>query len=375
MALIWADFPSGQKGLYGTTVANMLNGVWAEFQSTVGTSYSALVIDPDPTIGSNGIVFTASSSTSSSGNASQSGRLALPAEVTTLGLAFRFWLAKLPSTATAAPFISFRNNANVDILTLRVSTTGQLVAVTGASADGIGGSTLGTSNPVLTANAYHHVEIKTTMGAGTGALEVRVNGVVASGLTLSGLALGSNNIAQFVLGCSDPAGSADSTMKAYWKDLIVWDTTGSHVNDFQGAVAVRDIVPDADVSLNWTPSTGATGWDLIDEGDTGPNDADYISADNSLPSPAVFTMTDLPPDVVSVRAVMPIGRLVKSDGGDCTVQISVSPNNIDYDDGADRPITVASTYWWDVSYLSPDTGSAWTPTEVNSMRYKVNRTT
>ena len=43
MALQWADFPSGQKGLYGVDEDYMLNGVYAQ------ASQVALEVDPDPT--------------------------------------------------------------------------------------------------------------------------------------------------------------------------------------------------------------------------------------------------------------------------------------------------------------------------------------
>jgi hypothetical protein len=34
MAIIWADFPSGQHGLYGSTIAHMFNGIWAGYSGT-----------------------------------------------------------------------------------------------------------------------------------------------------------------------------------------------------------------------------------------------------------------------------------------------------------------------------------------------------
>lgn len=375
MALIWADFPSGQRGMYDTTGSYMLNGVWAEIFSA-GSTYDCLVDDPDPEIGSNGIVLTALCGTTASGANSQHVRLALPAEVTTLGLGFRMWLAKLPSDPINTPFIQFRTNTNTEILTVRLSTTGQLIIASGASVHGQGGTTLSTSNPVLTANAWNHVEIKATKGAGDGAVEIRVNGAVA--VNLSSLTLSASNIAQFAFGCSErasdggPGAGGDGAMIAYWKDLIVWDTSGSHVNNFQGAVFVYDLVPDGDNSLNWTPSTGATGYNLVDE--DLPVDTDYISADVTQTTPTIFTMTDLPPDVVSVKAVMNIGRMIKTDGGDCNVEMALSPNGTDWDAGADRPITVANTYFWDVSHTSPDTAAAWTPDEVDDILYRVDRT-
>jgi hypothetical protein len=369
MSIIFADFPSGQLGLYGTVTADMLNGIWAEVASA-GAPYNALVADPDPSIGSAGVVFYADGATASSGSATEGGRLAIPTEVTTLGVGFRMWLAKLPTTPSRAPFLDFRTSVNAVILTMRVTTTGQLEVASGTT-NGQGGSTLGTTTgPVITANAYNHVEIKATKGAGTGAAEIRVNGV--SVLALTGLTLSASNIAQIFIGVSDASGGDDANMKAYWKDLVLWDTAGSVGNDFQGSVAVRDLYTDADIDLNWTPSTGTTGWDLLDK--TAVDDSTYIQAGDPPPDPAVFSLTDLPADVTSVRALIPIYRSIKTDGGDCNLQTGLTPNNTDWDDGADTPITTAYTFRWDVSELSPDTAAPWTPTEVDDAYVRINRT-
>jgi hypothetical protein len=372
MSIIWADFPSGQLGIYGTNRANMLNGIWAEVSSQ-GSAYAALVADPDPNVGANGVVFFSNSSTASSAESYKGGRLAIPAEVTTLGLGFRWWLDKLPSNTGSFPFVSFRTNTNTDILTVRVTTTGQLQLATGASDSGHGGTTLATSiGPVLTANAYQHVEIKATKGAGTGAVEIRVNGIEIPSLTITGQAMGASNIAQIFVGSAEEAGGSDANMNSYIKDLVLWDTSGTEGNDFQGSVAVRDLYTDADISLNWTPSTGSTGWDLLDK--TSVDDATYISAASSAISPYVASLTDLPDDVTSIRALLPIVRAVKTDGGDCNIQVGLTPNNTDWDDGADRPVTTASTFYWDVSQVSPDTLAPWTPVEVNSAYVRIDRT-
>ena len=124
-------------------------------------------------------------------------------------------------------------------------------------------------------------------------------------------------------------------------------------------------------SFNWTASTGSTGFNLIDE--AGPDDADYVQAANPPPAASTFTLSDLPADVTSVRGLISLVRAKKTDGGDGNLQVSLQSNSVD-DLGADRPITTADTYWWDVSELSPDTGVAWTPAEVDAAKIKIDRT-
>lgn len=364
--IIWADFPSGQQGLYGSTLSYTLNGIWAGYSGTFASSFVALVNDPDPNIGSAGKVLRFNPTSSTGAFGAIDFRFALPAGATAeVGVGCRLWLDQLPvlDTERGNARILWKTTGNVLIAYLEVGATGQITARNSA------GTSLGATGPVLVANAYNHIEARCLRHASAGEIEVRVNGVTV--LDLDTLALGSSDIGTMALG-TDRSLAAGPYSFPHFKDVVFWDRSGTSGNDFQGSVAVHDLYPDGDISLNWTASTGATGYNLIDE--TAPNDADYIQAGDPAPSPAVFSLTDLPEDVTSVRALLPIVRAVKTDGGDCNLQVSVTPNNTDWDDGADRPITTAFTYWWDVSHTSPDTSAAWTPSEVNAAYVKANRT-
>jgi hypothetical protein len=87
-----------------------------------------------------------------------------------------------------------------------------------------------------------------------------------------------------------------------------------------------------------------------------------------------FEMENLPPDITSVRALISVTRHRKIDGGDGNVQTALSPNGTNWDNGADRPITTAFQYDFDVSEVSPVTSSPWTPVEVDSLKLRINRT-
>lgn len=355
MSIIFADFPGGQVGLYGSSISNILNGLWAEIiDSDSGSSNTTLTNDPDPNIGSSGRVLR----TLATFNGTQAVRFVLPTASTTGGFGCRLWMGSLPSTNTSTPFISFRNNANANLQILRILSTGAI---------SFAGQT--TSGPVVVANAYNHIEVKLFMSATVGTAEVRVNGVPV--IAATGLNTGTDQIAQYTIGC-DATILVTAASDSYWKDMVFWNASGSVGNDFQGSVAVRDLYTDADIDLNWTPSTGSTGWDLLDK--TAVDDTTYIEAGDPPPDPAVFSLTDLPADVTSVRALLPIYRAIKTDGGDCNLQAGLTPNNTDWDDGADNPITTAYTFRWDVSELSPDTAAPWTPTEVNDAYVRINRT-
>ena len=365
MSIIWADFPSGQQGLYGSSYADMLNGIWGAWEGNTGNTI--LVDDPDATIGSAGKVLRATSNTTTLSGA----RFPLPGgATTTVGVGLRLYMSALPSGNWGTwhgPLIGYRTIANASVCYLTVLSNGAIAVATGS-----GGTTLlgTTGTPVVTANAWNHIEMKVTRDAAAGVCEVRVNGVTV--LNLTGLALGATDTAQIFLGSQAWNFNNLNRGLNYFKDLVIWDNLGSHGNDFQGSVSVRDLATDADVSLNWTPSTGSTGWDILDN--VPANDTIYIAAGDPPPSPADFGLTDLPVDVTSVRALLPIARTWKTDGGDCNIQMSLTPNGVDWDAGADRPVTTAPTYWWDVSHVSPDTAAPWTPAEVNNANLRIDRT-
>lgn len=74
-----------------------------------------------------------------------------------------------------------------------------------------------------------------------------------------------------------------------------------------------------------------------------------------------------------MSALIPVVRVRKTDGGDGNVQVGLNSNG-DSDLGSDRPITTAFTYYWDVSEISPDTATAYTPVEVNAVTMTIDRT-
>ncbi len=365
MAIIWADFPSGQRGLYGTTIAHMLNGIWAAIEGTFASSFTFIVNDPDPNIGAAGAVLQFHND-GATGVFSILTRFTMPSVQPTVGIAFRMWLSAFPigDVSRGNPQWGYRTIANAAVCRLAVGASGQIRAYNPA------GTFIAESGPnAVVVNAYNHVETKVLRDAAAGTIEVRVNGAVK--LTLAAQALGATNIANLFVGQEGEASEANDRF-VYYKDIVFWDGTGSYATDFQGSVAVHDLLTNADISLNWTPSSGATGWNLLDENP--PNDADYISAADPPPAAAVFGLTNLPTDVTSIRALLPIMRAVKTDGGDCNIQSGLTPDNVAWVNGADVPVTVASTYYWSAIHTSPVTAAPWTPAEVNAAYVRVNRT-
>lgn len=355
MAAQWADIPSGDLGLYDGTTAKMLDGIWAEVAN------SDLKYDPDPSITTTGRCVQLGGNANSGGGI----RKVLTGPRDTVGMACRLWLDNLPTSNNVRPGpFNFQNDANTVICRTLINTTGTISVLNAA------GTVLGTSSvPVITANAWTHLSCKATFAGASGAVSIEREGLPV--LTLTGINIGSAQCPQvYFINNGDVTGASTTT---YVKDLFIWDGLGTVNNDHSGPVSVyrRKVV--ADVSSGWSKSAGATEYGLLDE--TPPDDADFIYANKTLPAASILELQDLPEDVVSVRAVFMVGRMQKSDGGDCKVQMSMTPNaGVDYATGADRAITTAYTYWFDAVELSPDTGLPMTPIEFNASRIKTNRT-
>lgn len=332
---------------YGSDETFPLDGVWA------GWGTATLSTDPDGVSGGKVTLL----------GGGYTIRKVLSSDQTTVGAAFRVWFSDLPTDNTNEIF-QWRDNANSAQCTVNVTSTGAISVFRGDN----GGTLLATTaTPVITAGGWWHIEVKAFINDSAGTLEVRVNGVPKIDLdTIDTKATSVAGCGQVVWG--DNSISSD---RFYLKDVVIWDGTGTTNNDFIGDVQVVSLVPVSDSALNWTPSTGSTGWNLVDESD--PNDADYVSADDTLPDAVVFNLSDLDEDVVSVKGLMSFVRMMKTDGGTAQVQVGlVSGTNTDQ--GVDRAITVAETYWMDTSELDPDTAAAWTPIAVNALKLRIDRT-
>jgi len=353
MAIVHAD----NFSIYGTNAALMLNGIYASAANLT------LVADPDGLSGGRVCRFTGGGQAASSGI-----RFVLPASATKVGIAQRVWLPNLQfSTVPPIPFFcGWLGPSNEFLLTVTPTGTGRIQVRLGSPSSGT--LLFTTENPVVTANGWYHIEAALDTGAGT--LEVRVEGLTV--VSLDSLTI--NPIYQIAVGTTTDITSAGYVW--YSKDLVIWNGEGSFNNDFLGSVLVHNLTTASDVSLNWTPSTGSEGWSILDN--IPPNDSQYIAAPYSVdppnyPDPYVGTMTDLPIEATSVKAVITFVRAAKTDGGDGSLQVGLISDGV-VGLGAERPITVAQTYWRDVFETDPATSAAWLPQAVNDANIQINRT-
>lgn len=346
--------------IYGTNAALLLNGVYAE------TNGASLPTDPDGispghvlSLGAAGAAFV---------------RFAMEENVAVCGLACRVWFDTLPpgvQNELPRPHTIY-DATGTSLADVRVQTTGRLSLYVGNT------KIAETPTPAITANGWYHIETKFTQGgAGASAVEVRVEGITV--IDEDSMSFQNDNlISQGLIYNAYSNTEGQTAYKA--KDFVIWNGEGSYNTDFLGSVIVANLTPTSDAALNWTPSTGSTGYEILDN--IPPNDAEFLSApydpsEPHFPDAYRATLSDLPVEATSVKALITFVRAAKSDGGDGSLQVGVisDPDGTPATAlGADRPITVAQTYWRDVFETDPKTSAPWLPAAVNDADVQLNRT-
>ena len=326
---------------YGTSLSYMLDGLpYAQVSS------SALVADPDGVSSGRVLVYAVM-------------RVALPNVTSKVGAAFRCWMSQLPAGPTNRFSVALFTDPGNSVIRANF-----IVEPNGAMTiqDAAGTIVATTTNPVVAPQSWFHYECM--VDTSTGDYELRIEGItILTGTSALLVASTIGNIRFFGSGVGGPT--------PYLKDLIIWDGTGTVNNNFMGTVSVYTLALNSDVSSDWTPSTGTSDYQLLDE--TTPNDADYISAGIAVPYSSVMGMSDLASDVVAVRGLQTMVRASKSDGGDATLVVGVK-SATNTDTGANHAVTTAKKYWFDISELDPDTGALWDPLAVNAANLVIDRT-
>lgn len=359
MAIVWADgFDHYGNGTTGTEGRDfMKQGAWAELSSGNGTPP---YIENDNSRTGDCCMRVAFNSL---GTDSPKARRVLGASQIVVGCALGIYFHSLPNSNGNWGF-QFRNNSNQNIVYVCIQSDGAIAVYTGS-----GLSLLASSDPVITALSWQHIEAKVIIDNVVGAIEVRVNGLTV--INLTDLNLGTSGSTQMVFGM--PAGKGGEASKTVdWDDIVVWNDVGANNNDFLGPVRVETLFPTADTAqADWSFSGAASGYECIDEN---PNDADttYIASDTAG-QVSEFEFADTPPETANIKGIyIPLsGKLVAAGTGN--VQVSLV-SGVDVSLGPDQTLTTAYTYWGGVHELDPATGEAWTKEAVDAALIRIEKT-
>lgn len=348
MALLWCD----GFDHYGT-VARLTDGAWAEIGCALNTA--------NPRTGTSCLYFNA---------VTQSGlaRRVLGGAKTTVGLGGAIYLENLPTDNDKERLFGFHDTANNAQISIVIQSTGIIAVKRG----GPTGTQLGDSvTPAIVADAYQHIEVFILFSQTVGTVEVRVNGVTV--VSLSGqdtCATALTECSQVVVGAIVGAGS--SSIQLYVDDTFCYDNTGSYNNTFIGDRRVLTLFPNANTATaDWTPVGAATGYECIDEANPDEDTTYITAATTGLVSE--FGLQNLPAGVSVINAVVMVERARKTEAGTANTKVSIV-SGASETAGADKPLTEVYTYRQDVFQIDPASAAPFTPSEVDALKFQVERT-
>ncbi len=220
------------------------------------------------------------------------------------------------------------------------------------------GTVLGLTDYAGHANSWDYYEFYLRVHNSAGAFEVRVNETTVLAVTGLNTRASNNNYATNLF-----LGSVASPESRYLNDLYV------HFGHFLGDVRIERIVPNATgPDQAWTPSTGVTHWNLLEE--IPPNgDTDYVYTE-TLNAKESNEMED----VTLVGTCLGIQMLHSSRKIEANVRklkhLLVDGGGAEYL-GREDSLGNSYVYYKECLELSPFTGLAFTEAEINAFKYGV----
>lgn len=339
---------------YGTTVAKMLNGLWAACTGAIQSS----VIPPNT---SYALLLTGSA---------QYCRRVLPTTAATVGMGARFYTASLPSFIAQSVLTFADASANAHIR-VAIGISGEVHVYRGATAmSGTGalGTLLGSSAVgVIIPGTWQHIECKVFVHDSTGTVEVKIEGVTV--LTITG-ADTCNGSTATISNIGSEVKSGGTSL--YIRDYFAWETTGPDNDDFIGVKRVYTCMPTADGSLTaWTRNTGSDDYAAIDEvPDT--DTTDYVYSDTAG-QVSTFTVADLPANVGGIVGVEVTAKMSKSDAGVATGKAGVV--YLGLVDAGDEHVPGTSFAFYPTMFEADPYGVAWARTVFNATEMRLERVT
>ncbi len=273
-------------------------------------------------------------------------------------------------TSSTSPiyFLDFLDGSTHQIsVGIRPSDHLLVVATNGSGNMGEGGTVLASGSIVLGADRWYVIEVYVKADPTNGQVIVKVNGI--TDITYSGNTAPSGNaqIGRVDFGANS-TGLGNNGANLYFDDIAVNDTAGSYQNSWIGQGGVYLLKPTADGAQNdWTPTSGTTNWDKVDE--IPKNTTDWVQAQSSG-SVELYELEDLPAEVKTVDLVEVVYQVALSQAGYNEVQDLIRWGTTNYA-GTIQPVTTEhpnyALYKGTVWYTRPD-GTAWGTADVAALQ-------
>ena len=270
-----------------------------------------------------------------------------------LGFAFKFDVT--PSSTRSIVYLYHEGSINVS---LRLNISSNLEVRRGAT-----GTLLATSTNAFSTGTWYYIEFKTFISSTVGTIEVRVDGTsvdwvppltsldtkVSSGAGVSTLSL------------------VGQQTRWNFDDLIIFDTTGSRLNDFLGDCTIETLYPDAPgLDTDFTPLAG-TNWEAVDDvipdGDTTYVEGSVIGNTDRHSHGNIVGSPD------TIHAVAVNAHCKKTNAGVRTIRL-VAEDGTTEGESADKTPVFGTYGWLQGIFADHPTGAAvWTESEVNTVEF------
>lgn len=222
-------------------------------------------------------------------------------------------------------------------------------------------NTLTTWPAVFVDGTWYYIEVSVKLSDTVGTTALRINGALIT--PTSGAQSGldtKNGGSKTVFDTVRLLGGSSANIKV--DDLYV-------TNDLTvlGDIAVSTLLPNGNGSTSqWAGSDGNStdNYLLVDEAGT-PDQGDYVSS-NTAGQQDLYTMTDLPAGLGTVRAVYHAAHAIKTDSG--SRQLKLAQRGAATNVGPAMPLTTSFVnVGWGLT-TNPETGAAFTRAEVNALQ-------
>ena len=288
-------------------------------------------------------------------------RRVLPETVPVVGVGFAFNINKLPTDSISLALCQILDENNVPAATINVMPTGAIQLRAGGYTSTV---TAQSAAEVVMPGSYQHFECE----LGDGTCEVRINGVTVLNSVATGV---TNDYAQVVLGgCLGFPKTGAGTLTMLLDDAFARDGSGALNNSWIGDQKVYTRMPDEDgPEQEWTPSTGATAWEILDN--VPPLDAQYINATAAGERTSVG-FASFPAEIISISGVYTASRVWKSDAGNAKVTVDMI-SGASETAHPDHPISTAPRWYGDMFETNPATSLPWLVTDINAAQAVLER--
>jgi hypothetical protein len=227
------------------------------------------------------------------------------------------------------------------------------------------GAVIGTGTAIISSSVHKYVEIKATIHATTGTIEVNVDGA-------TDIDTGGNDDTQLSANAYMTAvrlGEHSSTSATYnydFDDFYLLDTTGGALDDFQGDSRVECLMPSgAGNYTDWTPSAGSN-YENVDE--TAPDDDTTYNSTATVDDTDTYALGNLATVTGTVLAVAVTSRTRKEDAGARTLRNYLWLTSATIKDQESAAFSPSTSYGFNQSIFTADGDSAaWSITKVNAL--------